>query len=67
MIRCCNGCVAPKRHLGCHSTCPDYIKEKRQHDEACEVRRKAIKQRRSLDDIKFANVTRIQSRNKRRG
>lgn len=27
-IRCCNGCVPPKRHLNCHSTCKEYIKEK---------------------------------------
>jgi hypothetical protein len=20
----CYGCVAPKRHIGCHGTCPDY-------------------------------------------
>ena len=33
MIRSCNGCVAPKRHLGCHATCEDYLKEKAQ-DEA---------------------------------
>ena len=21
----CNGCIPPKRHLGCHGHCPDYI------------------------------------------
>lgn len=21
----CYGCVAPKRHVGCHATCKDYI------------------------------------------
>lgn len=31
-IRCCNGCVPPKRHVGCHGTCPDYIREKAEHD-----------------------------------
>lgn len=20
----CHGCVAPKRHVGCHGTCPEY-------------------------------------------
>ena len=33
MINCCRDCVAPKRHVGCHSDCPDYLKEKRIHDE----------------------------------
>ena len=26
-ISCCRGCEAPKRHLGCHSTCPEYLAE----------------------------------------
>lgn len=25
MIYCCNGCVPPKKHGGCHATCADYI------------------------------------------
>lgn len=33
VIRCCYGCVAPKRHVGCHATCPNYIKEKEINDE----------------------------------
>lgn len=33
MINCCRDCVAPKRHVGCHSDCPDYLEEKRIHDE----------------------------------
>lgn len=24
-IKCCNGCVPPKRTDTCHATCPDYI------------------------------------------
>lgn len=31
-IRCCNGCVPPKRSSTCHGTCPNYIKEKAEHD-----------------------------------
>ena len=30
----CKNCVPPKRHLGCHSTCEEYIKQKAEHDEA---------------------------------
>lgn len=29
----CNGCVAPKRHAGCHSTCPDYAKWNTEHQQ----------------------------------
>lgn len=31
-IKCCNGCVPPKRNPYCHSYCPDYIKEKAEND-----------------------------------
>ena len=41
---CCHGCVAPKRHPGCHDHCPEYIKEKAQHnaEKAEEDKRKRI-------------------------
>lgn len=32
MIQCCNGCVPPKRNPYCHGYCPEYAKEKEQHD-----------------------------------
>ena len=31
-IRCCNGCVPPKRHEACWGHCPDYIAAKAVHD-----------------------------------
>jgi hypothetical protein len=31
-VNCCNGCVAPKRHPGCHASCPKYIAVKAAHD-----------------------------------
>ena len=33
IITCCYHCVAPKRHPGCHSTCPEYLKQRAEHDE----------------------------------
>lgn len=39
-IKCCNGCVAPKRHTGCHGHCPEHIEEKAVHDEQMEAERK---------------------------
>lgn len=27
-ITCCRYCVAPKRHIGCHETCPEYLEQK---------------------------------------
>lgn len=40
-IKCCHGCVAPKRHPGCHSTCPEYIEEKSVHEAQREAAQKA--------------------------
>lgn len=31
-IYSCRYCTAPKRHPGCHSTCPEYLKEKAEYD-----------------------------------
>ena len=31
-IMCCYGCVAPKRHPGCHGECHEYIEQKTEHD-----------------------------------
>lgn len=38
----CSECVAPKRHPGCHATCPEYQKDK-------ELYRSLKDQKRSLD------------------
>lgn len=37
MITCCKDCVAPKRHVGCHTDCQEYIDEKKKHDEKKEA------------------------------
>ena len=31
-IMCCYGCVAPKRHPGCHGECAVYIEQKTEYD-----------------------------------
>lgn len=30
-IKCCLGCVAPKRYPGCHDHCDEYLTEKAEH------------------------------------
>ena len=40
-IRCCYGCVAPKRYPGCHGHCPEYETEKMQYEEQKAAMRKA--------------------------
>lgn len=40
----CSGCrYCTQRHVGCHSTCEQYIKWNEQHQKEVKVRRKSIK------------------------
>ena len=32
MFEHCHHCVAPKRHPGCHSTCPEYKQDREQYN-----------------------------------
>ena len=32
-ISCCYGCEKPKRHVGCHSTCPEYLEQHKANEE----------------------------------
>ena len=32
-IDCCNGCVATRRHPGCHGSCPEYTGQRADLDE----------------------------------
>lgn len=45
IIKCCLGCVPPRRTPTCHVTCPDYIREKAEH----EKKREAEFRRREAD------------------
>ena len=40
IIRCCKGCVAPKRYPGCHDHCSEYISERAEYDKRMEEERK---------------------------
>lgn len=43
-MKCCHGCVPPKRHKACWDHCPDYIAEKGEHDrrKAADYKRNAV-------------------------
>lgn len=64
-IRCCNGCVAPKRHPGCHGSCPEYLKEKAEHDAQMEADYKRRHLNQNLNEQRYAAITRA-ARNKRK-
>jgi len=36
IIKSCRYCVAPKRHPGCHDTCPEYQEEKAEYNKCKE-------------------------------
>ncbi len=40
LFKCCMECKPPKRHLNCHSTCEEYLKDK----EVVEARNKALRE-----------------------
>ena len=41
-IQCCRFCGPPRRQVGCHVTCEDYIREKKEYDARQEQYRKAL-------------------------
>ena len=55
-IKCCNGCVPPKRSSTCHGTCPDYIREKAEHDALMEAESKKRSIRQGLNNETFRAV-----------
>lgn len=36
----CKNCTAPKRHPGCHGSCPEYLEQRAKYDEVKETERK---------------------------
>lgn len=55
-IKCCNGCVPPKRNPYCHATCEDYIREKAEHEAKMEEDRKIRTVRSGLIQEQFRAV-----------
>ena len=67
-IRCCNGCMAPKRHPGCHGTCPEYLKEKAEHEAQLEADYKRRRTVYDLNDQRYRSVTRaVKHKRKEKG
>lgn len=64
-IKCCKNCVPPQRHPGCHSTCPDYIREKAEWEEE-KAKIKAAKENSNLTQFDFDKICYSNGRNRRR-
>ena len=57
-ITCCRNCVPPKRHTACWGHCPEYLKEKAQHEALKAERAKQTNIRNGLEAQKAAAVKR---------
>ena len=53
-IKCCKGCVPPKRYTGCHQYCEEYIEQKVE----LEKERKAEKEWKETHPEPFYKFTR---------
>lgn len=53
-ITCCKGCVPPKRHIGCHQYCEEYIEQKVK----LEKEKKAEKEWKETHPVFFFKFTR---------
>ena len=65
-IKCCHGCIAPRRHPGCHDHCPEYLKEKAEHDAKAAYDYKRRKTIQDLNEQRYRAITKAE-RNKRKG
>ena len=65
IIKSCNGCVAPKRHPGCHDHCPEYLQEKAEYRIRKDAADKQKAIRTGLDAQAISGVYR--ARKKRQG
>ena len=57
MTFCCYGCVPPKREPGCHSTCPEYLRRKAEHDA---LKAKTDEQRRINQSIYYSRGDKVE-------
>lgn len=73
VIKCCKGCVAPKRHTACWDHCPEYQKEKAEYEKlkAAEDKKRrtdtAIFLQRSAAVARATKNRRYSQKNYRRG
>lgn len=49
---CCEGCIAPKRHPGCHDKCSDYIKYRNLRNEENAEKFQKSEKRADIDSFK---------------
>jgi hypothetical protein len=65
-IKCCYGCVPPKRHTACWGHCPDYAKEKAQNEKDTAAQRKQKEIQAGITSQKYDGVFRACKRRGKR-
>lgn len=66
MIHCCKDCVPPKRHPRCHIDCPEYLAEKKAHEQALSERHKKNEPLFGIIDYQVQFSNKIKKKNRRR-
>jgi hypothetical protein len=61
-INCCYKCE--KRHIGCHSTCEDYLRERKALDEFNENQRKINQPDRLYNELKSDTIAKTKRKYK---
>lgn len=64
-IKCCKGCEAPIRHIGCHSTCERYLEERKQLDEQNKKIAEISQNKQIYNDVKSFTIQNIRKRYKK--
>lgn len=63
-IKCCHGCVAPKRYPGCGATCKEYKEEKAQYLADKQKEKEYLQNHPVIKDFDFNKVCSTASRKK---
>ena len=65
-IHCCENCVPPKRHVGCHSTCEDYLIEKAEWEQKKELIKEDKKKNQRISAYDFQRVSYVNVRGRKK-
>jgi hypothetical protein len=65
MIKCCKGCVPPKRHTACHDTCPEYQAEGSEDFRKKQIEKQKRALERALDGDRIRAIKKIKEEGRR--
>ena len=63
----CKGCVEPKRHMGCHGTCQEYVEWRKERDDLLKQKAINVQINDAYMDVRHANLNKaIKHRHKKK-